>query len=609
MERTPGVGIKSSEIPCSLEQIVLKEPLIEKAKLFAGKVHENQKRDDGTPYFKHLEETARIAVEELGICDPDFVAACFLHDAVEDQDITLDEIRAEFGTGVSELVDGVTQIRREINEVPEKSVLKVLHRSFYSPEVGILKAACDRLHNMRTLEEARPDKKERKAKETLVYARLLESLGVWRKMIELEDLSFYFTDRQSYLEYQNKVESDPRTSEAEKGHFSSRIESALRRGGIKSDVSSKINGLMQLKNKMESKTPDFKDINDVITYTVVAPDDASCYQILYLLRLEFVNEEDVSRFDDYLLYPADNGYSALQMTIITSKGAVEIAITTKAKDDFNNWGVVSLLRQGQKDVSEYSLVLNFTPDGGVRFFKPGATGIDFAYAIDAGLAAKAVGLTVDGVKRDMSYILKNGEAVTVIPGEDRIAPDKYWLKPNMCQPKTRRVIEGQLLEEKRRETVEVGRKKIRGLVRARGLIELADLLEIEKYKSLLENFLTRIGCKGDVEKFYYQVGAGKSLTVVEKQLDEFGITKEIINLSSIYISGTDHTGIAEIVTSNIAALGVNIEHQHHKIVTKDGRKVFKWRIVTETLSERSKKKLEEALIESENIVFQEVVIV
>lgn len=429
----------------SLEEYLSKEPKVKRASEFAQKIHEGQKRDDQiTPYYSHLEGTARIAVEELKIFDPDFVSACFLHDCIEDQGISASDIEKYFGREVADLVEGVTQIKFEINEKP---VVKVFNRSFYEPKIGILKAACDRLHNMRTLGTARSDKRERKAQETLTYARLLESLGVWQKMTELEDLSFYQIDRSGYMSFKSLVENDLRLSPKEIGAMVSRLQKALEKGGVEAGVDYRLNGLYRLKKKMEQKTPTFEDVNDVITYTVVADSVSDCFQILNLLRQEFGVEEDLKRFDDFLSSPTENGYSALQMTIMTPNGAVELVITTKDKDDFNNWGVVSLLRNGHKEIKDYSLVLSFTPDGGVRFFKPGATGVDYAYSIDARLGARAVGLLVDGKRQEMSYVLKNGETVEVIRGEQR-NPDapKNWLKSGICQPKTRRIIEEQILE-------------------------------------------------------------------------------------------------------------------------------------------------------------------
>ena len=82
--------------------------LLIKAYEYAEKMHENQKRASGEPYFTHPCAVAEILID-LGL-DAPTVAAAFLHDVIEDTPATPDDIKREFGEEVYHLVDGVTKL-------------------------------------------------------------------------------------------------------------------------------------------------------------------------------------------------------------------------------------------------------------------------------------------------------------------------------------------------------------------------------------------------------------------------------------------------------------------------------------------------------------------
>ncbi len=78
--------------------------LLDKAIVFAVKAHANsERRGKGFPYIVHPME----AVEIVATITPDqeLLAAAALHDTVEDTDVTVEEIRAEFGERIAHIVD------------------------------------------------------------------------------------------------------------------------------------------------------------------------------------------------------------------------------------------------------------------------------------------------------------------------------------------------------------------------------------------------------------------------------------------------------------------------------------------------------------------------
>ena len=84
---------------------------IEKAYELANEAHEGQTRKSGEPYIIHPVEVAEIVAVELKL-DANTVIAAFLHDVVEDADITMEEIEERFGKRVRELVQSETEDKR-----------------------------------------------------------------------------------------------------------------------------------------------------------------------------------------------------------------------------------------------------------------------------------------------------------------------------------------------------------------------------------------------------------------------------------------------------------------------------------------------------------------
>src|SRR5580700_10076148 len=183
--------------------------IIRKAWAFCLQQHEGQKRASGEPYVVHPLEVA-LVLAELKM-DSTAIAAGLLHDAVEDTDVTTEEIEERFGEQVAHIVEGVTKLdkikfaNREDHQA--ENIRKMLLAMVTDVRVVIIKLA-DRLHNMRTLEHLRPEKQQRIAKETLdVYAPLAHRLGMGKLRGELEDLAFRYVDPLTYSKLTTEVDA------------------------------------------------------------------------------------------------------------------------------------------------------------------------------------------------------------------------------------------------------------------------------------------------------------------------------------------------------------------------------------------------------------------
>jgi GTP pyrophosphokinase len=182
--------------------------LVRKAWEFCVRHHEGQMRASGEPYIIHPLEVAEVLAEMK--MDSTSIAAGLLHDSVEDTPATNEEIEAGFGEQVAHIVEGVTNIdkiefaNREDRQA--ENVRKMLLAMVSDVRVVLIKLA-DRLHNMRTLEHLRPERRESIARETLdIYAPLAHRLGMGKVRGELEDLAFRYTDPVSYEQVSAAVE-------------------------------------------------------------------------------------------------------------------------------------------------------------------------------------------------------------------------------------------------------------------------------------------------------------------------------------------------------------------------------------------------------------------
>ena len=176
------------------------EALLNKAYVYAMQKHGKQKRASGDPYISHPLEVAAILTEMH--LDESTIAVALLHDTIEDTNATRAEIDELFGEDIGRLVEGLTKLKK-LDLVTKKAkqaenLRKLLLAISDDVRVLLVKLA-DRLHNMRTLEHMRDDKRARISEETMeIYAPLAGRMGMQDMRDELEDLSFRYINPEAY---------------------------------------------------------------------------------------------------------------------------------------------------------------------------------------------------------------------------------------------------------------------------------------------------------------------------------------------------------------------------------------------------------------------------
>ncbi len=439
--------------------------LVEKAYVYSAKVHQGQIRLSGEPYLSHpLAVAYTLAKMKL---DLPTIAAGLLHDTIEDTCATKEEIRSLFGEEVASIVDGVTKISTmpvaSRLEKQAENLRKMLLAMAKDIRVILVKLA-DRLHNMRTLEYQKEEKRARISRETLdIYAPLAARLGIdWMKR-ELEDLSFCHLYPEEYRQLRDAVEQMVTERRSFVEEVKEILEHTLALHGLKGRILGRRKHLYSIWRKLERQglTIDQLDqIYDIIGFRIILKEVKECYEALGIVHSLW--KPIPGRFKDYISLPKPNMYQSLHTTVIGPYGErMEIQIRTEEMDRIANEGIAShwLYKEGkilsgkskqfewlkrlvelQKELQNPKEFLEsvrldlfpdevyvFTPKGEVKIFPQGATPIDFAYAIHTEVGHHCIGAKVNGQIVSLRYQLQTGDMVEIITSA-QARPSRDWLK-------------------------------------------------------------------------------------------------------------------------------------------------------------------------------------
>lgn len=439
--------------------------LICRAFQFAYQLHKGQSRKSGEAYISHPVAVAGL-LRDLG-GSAAMVAAGFLHDVVEDTDVTLEEIEAHFGAEVRHLVEGVTKLSKLKFSSKTESQAENFRRMFLAMakdiRVIVVKLA-DRLHNMRTLEYMSPEKQRLIALETReIFAPLANRLGIGRVKWELEDLAFKYLEPEAYRQVQELVAEKRTDREARLDTVLATLRSGLEQVGIHSlELSGRPKHLYGIYQKMQRQQKEFHQIFDIAAVRIIVENNDECYRALAVVHDAF--RPIPGRFKDYIGLPKANRYQSLHTGVIGNTGRpIEVQIRTLEMHHVAEYGIAAhwkyketgsstsvsatdekftWLRQllewqnDLKDAQEYldSLKANlfeedvyvFTPKGDVIALGRGSTPVDFAYRIHTEVGNHCAGARVDGKMVPLDTLLKNGDIVEIMTLKNS-HPSLDWL--------------------------------------------------------------------------------------------------------------------------------------------------------------------------------------
>ncbi len=448
------------------------EDLLNKAYVFALRAHGDQKRRSGDPYFSHPLAVAGI-LTDLKV-DPVTIATALLHDVVEDTDVSIADIEKGFGADVAALVDGVTKISKH-ELAPEadgtaENFAKFLLATAKDIRVLLVKLA-DRLHNMRTLDYLRPEKRERIARETMdVYVPMAGRIGVHRFKEELEELSFRHLDPAAYEAIEVGIERFADGTVHDVVAMAQVLRRELQAAEISCEIFSREKRPFSIWSKMQRKGLTLEELADIYAFRVIVSSTDECYRALGVIHQAFTMIP--GEFDDYISSPKPNGYQSIHTAVLASHDArhgqrVEIQIRSRDMHDTAERGVAAhwrykdaslaastdgsieigvsgrynpyewlrgvveslqtadgrgeFLAQAKIDLYQ-DQVFPFTPKGRVIPLPRGATPMDFAYAVHTEVGNHYSGAKVNGVRRPNRHVLRNGDVVEILTSENAPIP-------------------------------------------------------------------------------------------------------------------------------------------------------------------------------------------
>ena len=436
---------------------------IYQAYLVGAQAHEGQSRVSGEPYISHPVAVARILAEMR--MDANSIIAAILHDVIEDTPTLKEQLAAQFGEEVAELVDGVSKLTQidfhSKAEAQAENFRKMMLAMVKDIRVIIIKLA-DRLHNMRTLDAMPPDKRRRIAVETMeIYAPIANRLGIFKMRHELLDLSI----KAAYPMRYRALDTACKNVVGYRKEIFNTIEEAivqrLKDHNIEAMVKYRQKNIHSIYRKMKEKKLSFKELTDVFGVRILTRSVDDCYRVLGVMHNLY--KPLPGRFKDYLAIPKTNGYQSLHSSLFGPHGvAIEVQIRTEEMDHFAESGIAAhwiykegdsgatsaqsraldwlknLLEMQQKSGSSQEFLESvkvdlfpdeiyvFTPKGDIKKLPRGATVVDFAYAVHTDVGNTCVAARIEHHMSPLGSKLHNGQTIEIICSEAS-RPHPSWL--------------------------------------------------------------------------------------------------------------------------------------------------------------------------------------
>jgi len=477
--------------------------LLTRAYRASAQAHSGQKRKSGEDFVSHSVAVATILAEQQ--MDSTTIAAALLHDVVEDSNVSIDEIRRDFGAEVAELVDGLTKLSgltfRSAEEAQAENYRKLLLSIAKDARVIIIKLA-DRLHNMRTLEHLTEEKQRRIALETQeIYAPLAHRFGMAGMKAELEDLAFKFLEPEEYRALIKKIQARRNERDQTIERLRVPLTEELTRAGLADfEITGRPKNLWSIDKKMKRRDKPFEEIYDLLAMRVLVGTVADCYHALGVIHHQWTPLQE--RIKDYIASPKSNGYQSLHTTVFGPGGQLyEIQIRTgemhrtaeygiaahwlfkegKTPDEFDRhlaWFRQLLeLQQDAHSPEEFLEFLKvdlyqdeifiFTPRGDVKRLPKDATPIDFAFTVHTEVGFHCSGARVNGRIAPLHRPLKNGDSVEVLTSP-QARPSRDWLA-HVHTGRARHKIRQWIRQEEHTRSVGLGREILDREIRRRRL--------------------------------------------------------------------------------------------------------------------------------------------
>lgn len=495
------------------------EEALNRAYVFAMKMHTAQVRESGAPYFSHPLEVAEILIEYK--MDASVIMAALLHDTVEDTPADYDDLKELFGPTVANLVRGMTKLSKvQINPVASKQAVnfqKLVLAISEDIRVLLIKLA-DRLHNMRTLHFCKKEEKRiRIAKETLeIYAPLAERIGIQAIKDELEDWCFRILYPEACDSISARLNFLREQGKDDILYVINQLQQDLKEHQIEATVTGREKRPYSIWLKMQRKNISFEQVCDVMAFRIVVKNLEDCYKALGVIHMKYPMIP--GRYKDYISTPKQNGYRSLHTGVIGPLNRrVEIQIRTEEMHEVAELGIAAHWEYKQgitKDGERYrwlrdlldlmnhcstpneflehtklamyqDQVFCFSPKGDLITLPKGATAIDFAYAVHSRVGDNCIGAKVNGKIKPVRTILQNGDQVEILTQKSQ-TPAPEW-ENIAVTAKAKASIRRFLRTQKFEQHVSMARLQLTNLAKENNIVWNEKDLQpiVSKYKQFL----------------------------------------------------------------------------------------------------------------------------
>ncbi len=457
--------------------------------------HAGQMRKSGEPYITHPVAAATVLAEQ-GV-DVETLVAAVLHDTIEDTPLTREEIAADFGVTVAELVEGVTKLDKlqfqDRQEAAAESFRKMMLAMARDLRVILIKLA-DRLHNMRTLGAQSAEARTRIARETLeIYAPIAQRLGMNLMKAELQDLGFRALHPWRHAVLARRIRTQPVVRREALAKIEAQFAQRLSKEGFQFRLVGRVKSPWSIYTKMRAEGKTFTQMMDMFGFRLVVPSVPECYHALGVVHAVFKPVD--GRFRDFIAIPKANGYQSLHTVLFGPYGSpIEVQIRTEemdliaergiaahwsykqdgsipnsAQNRAQSW-VASLIESQRATGSSLEFLENvkidlfpdevylFTPKGDIMALPRNATTLDFAYGVHTDVGNHAVAARVDKKLVPLRTKLSSGQSVEVITAKSA-APKPQWLE-FVVTGKARTAIRHQLKQLEHEDAVQLGHRML-----------------------------------------------------------------------------------------------------------------------------------------------------
>ncbi len=540
--------------------------LIDRAYIYSARAHSGQVRLSGEPYLSHPLEVADILADMR--LDVESIAAALLHDVIEDTEATREDIEDMFGKGVAHIVSGVTKLSAlpSTTKVAQQaeSLRKMILAMADDIRVVLIKLA-DRLHNMRTLKYHRkPEKQVTIAQETLdIYAPIAARLGIFWIKYELEEIAFYYTERDEYKKIDAFVDKARNEKEDYIKEVNQKLNEKMEEMQLPCNIKGRYKQHYSIHQKMVSQNLEFEEVYDIIAFRLILDSVPMCYAAMGAIHSMW--KPIYYKIKDYIGNPKPNMYQSIHTTVVGPKGErVEIQIRTQDMDRIAESGIAAhwSYKEGTKvdentgelfawirnlvenqenynDPDEFlenvridlypDEIYVFTPLGEIKILPKKATPVDFAYLIHTEVGAECTGAKVNGKIVPLAHQLKTGDKIQIMTTKGH-TPSSDWL--NFVKTvKARNKIRAWINAREKERSYSLGREmcektfrkksqSFNALLKSGDIKRVAEIFGFQKEEDLIAHV-------GFGKLTPLQV-LNKALPELEKEVKEEGILQKLV---------------------------------------------------------------------------------